>query len=246
MNDQLANARRLLESGEFDSAESIYREILQHSPQHSDALYGLGLVCFSKKDLAAAEHWFRESLKTNPRDQKTLFYLGEIATARGDKNSAVMLFARILTLNPEHTGAMDRLSRFASPKSSGPTTRTAPDTAPHVSQSAQPPRPRSSQDSIFGIARHIQLRVVPYRGRAAARQLLTFRVDAIDENGNDIGKVGIELQDFDIRGNVEDGDWVEITEQPEEGGRIKSFMNLSTGTEVNATGIKGWGWSRPE
>jgi protein O-GlcNAc transferase len=123
MNDQLASARRLLESGEFDSAESVYREILQDSPQHSDALYGLGLVCFSKKDLAGAEHWFRQSLKANPTDQKTLFYLGVIATARGDKNSAVRLFAMVLALNPEHLGAMNRLSRLAFPGSTGPTTR---------------------------------------------------------------------------------------------------------------------------
>jgi hypothetical protein len=85
---------------------------------------------------------------------------------------------------------------------------------------------------------------VPYQGRAAAHQLLTFRVDAIDENRNNIGTVGIELRDFDIRGNVEDGDWVEITEQLEEGGRIKSFMNLSTGTEVKVTGLRGLFWTR--
>lgn len=232
MNDQLANARRLLESGKFDGAESIYREILQLSPQDSDALYGLGLVCFSKKDLAAAEHWFQESLKTNPRDQKTLFYLGEIATARGDKSSAVRLFARILTLNPEHTGAMNRLSRFASPESTGPTTRTAPDTTPHVSQSAQPPHPRSSQDSIVGIARHVQVRPVPFNGRPAAHQLLTFRVDAIDKNGSNTGPVGIELRGNEIVGTLDEGDWVEITERVQDGGRIKSFMNLTTETRV--------------
>jgi len=49
-----------------------------------------------------------------------------------------------------------------------------------------------------------------------------------------MGTVGVDLRIFDIVDTVQDGDWVEITGHPKEGGRIKSFMNLSTGTQVRS------------
>jgi tetratricopeptide (TPR) repeat protein len=233
--DQCASARTLLEQGDFDGAEFIYRQMLQRSAEDPDALYGLGLVCYSRRNLGDAEHWFRQSLQRRPESQQALYYLGEIAALKGDKSSAISLFARILVLNPAHSGALDRLSRLALASNAGQAAKTAPASGPQTVTPRRPPRPPSSQDSIVGIARHIQNRVVPYRGRAAAHQLLSFRVEIIDQNGMIIGAIGIELHDFDIRGTVDEGDWVEITERPKDGGRIKSFMNLSTGTLVKGT-----------
>jgi hypothetical protein len=95
-----------------------------------------------------------------------------------------------------------------------------------------PPRPPSSTKSTVGIARQIRRQSVPYRGNPGAQQMLAFRVEVVDASGMQAGVLGVELRGHDIRGNVEDGDWVEITERLSRDGRIKSFMNLTTGQEV--------------
>jgi len=95
-----------------------------------------------------------------------------------------------------------------------------------------PPRPPSSSRSVVGIARQVRRQSVPYRGNPGAWQLLTFRVDVVDARGNLLPPHAVELRGNEVLGNVEEGDWVEIDERPDRHGRVKSFVNLTTGARV--------------
>ena len=95
-----------------------------------------------------------------------------------------------------------------------------------------PPRPPSSAGSVVGIARQVRRQSVPYRGTPGSRQLLTFRVDVVDLRGGLLPPQAVELRGSEVLGGVEDGDWVELDEQADRHGRVKSFRNLTTGARV--------------
>jgi hypothetical protein len=73
---------------------------------------------------------------------------------------------------------------------------------------------------------------VPYRGNPGAWQLLTFRVDVIGPDGKLLPPQAVELRGNEVLGGVEDGNWVELDESADRHGRMKSFLNLTTGARV--------------
>lgn len=72
------------------------------------------------------------------------------------------------------------------------------------------------------------------QGKASAHQLLTFRLVTVDQLGTAGTIVALELRGHDIVGNVEEGDWIEVSGRIESGGRVKSLMNLTTGATVRS------------
>jgi hypothetical protein len=85
-----------------------------------------------------------------------------------------------------------------------------------------------------GRATLVKLQPVPFNGTPGAKQKVTFRLDVADSNGNYSRSVGIEMRSFNIRGTVENGDWVEIN-RISEVGKVKSFGNLTTGQRVKTS-----------
>jgi tetratricopeptide (TPR) repeat protein len=229
----LTYARQLLESGELSQAEAQYHQLLDDPATRSEALYGIGLVSFRRRDYDAAEGWFNQSLKGRPNGESPRYYLGEIASVRGDRNRAIQLYATILVSNPAHLAALSRIASFATsaeranlvrpPGDKHPAHRSTndlraagpapqPSASPVASAPARaalrPPRPPYSKRSTVGIAEHVKLQVIPFNGQAASRQLLTLRVRIIDPTSRSERSVGIEMRGFKIRGNVENGDWL--------------------------------------
>lgn len=235
-----ARAKRLLEQGDLVGAEAAYRQLEADPSQRAEARYGLGLVQYQRRDLDAADQCFRASLQINPHGENALYYRGEIAAMRGKRKEAVRFYAQVLAQNPNHAGALARLGNpdaMAPPASPAPMRQSqstpGPGAAQQSSTSAHPPHAPSSSHSTVGIAQRVKLQVVPFNGQAAAKQLLTFRVAVMRRDGRQRETVGIEMRSFHIRGQVDDGDWVEI-EHIGRGGRVKSFRNLTTGSHVRS------------
>lgn len=252
----IESARSILEQGDLAGAEAAYRELLKDPAQQSDAMYGLGFIYYKKQDLAPAEYWFNEQLKVDPRSQNSLYFLGEIAASRHNHDAAVGLFAKVLTLNPRHAGALRQLTQVAGAMgvtssteatsqllgfedrgnpvpAAPPRAEYRPPVAPAAPPraAARPPRPPFSSRSIIGVAQQVKLLAVPFNGRAAAKQSLTFRVAVMDRTGHPRGTIAVEMRSFGIQGNVENGDWVEI-DKVSRSGKVTSFRNLSTGGQI--------------
>lgn len=112
---------------------------------------------------------------------------------------------------------------------------------PQASPAAPSPsstRPANSRNvaGTVGIARSVSKGVGPYRGKPAALQVLTFRLETYDENDNPGPLLGVEMRGTEIVGTLENGDWVLITERvkPGEGCRPKEVQNLTTSERVRS------------
>jgi tetratricopeptide (TPR) repeat protein len=256
----ITSARQLLERGRVSEAEAAFKELTRHPTERAAALYGLGYIKLLQKDYGSAQVFFEESLKVDARNSNSLYYLGDIAIRRGDRERAIVMFSKVLTLDPRHVGALRRLSdlgnearapmtdapgsvgprRDAVPGSSHdtsvkgqqPAMASAPATQSPKPEPIRPPRAPSSNRSIVGIARNVRRQVVPWRGKPAANQLLSFRLEVVAKDGSRGPMISIQMQNFEILGNVEEGDWIELNEPFKDGNRVKSFINLTTGERV--------------
>lgn len=247
-------ARSLLEAGRLAEAEAAYNSLLGDPQQRGEAIYGLGVIKFKRMEYGTAENLFTEAISLNPNFPNPLYYLGELAAIRNDRSAAISFYGRVLAMNPHHTGALNRIAVLAVPAGTGALGTTAPSQAgrlppptnvpphhatrgatvqPPQAVTSRPPRAPSSRNSIVGIARHVKRQGVPFNGQMNAKQLLTFRVEVVDAEGRHAGTVGVEMRSFNIKGNIEEGDWVEVA-KVRDGGRVKSFMNLTSGVRVSS------------
>jgi hypothetical protein len=114
----------------------------------------------------------------------------------------------------------------------------APQATAAPAPSASSTRPASSRNvgGIVGIARSVAKGVGPYRGKPAALQVWTFRLETYDEADNPGPLLGVEMRGTEIVGTLENGDWVLITERvkPGEGCRPKEVQNLTTNERVRS------------
>lgn len=253
-------ARQLLERGRVSEAEAAFKELTRHATERAAALYGLGFIKHLQKDYNSAEAFFEESIKVDARSSNSFYYLGDIAIRRGDGERAIFMFAKVLTLDPRHAGALRRLSELGNQAltpmtdASGSVTPSrdavagsSHDTSEKVQhpiiasasaaqspkpETIRPPRAPSSDESIVGIARNVRRQVVPWRGKPAANQLLSFRLEVVSKDGSRRPMISVQMQNFEILGNVEEGDWIELNEPFQDGNRVKSFNNLTTGERV--------------
>jgi tetratricopeptide (TPR) repeat protein len=232
------SAKELLSRGELDAAESTFLALTNDPQSRAEACYGVGFVRYTAGDHKAAAEWFQQCLTAEPNHQNALFYLADLHERSGDRDRAVQLFARVLMINPRHASALERLTNAGRPVPAAaqqPRPPVAPQSPDGGASNAKPPRSPSSPNSAVGIAQHVRLQPVPWRGKPAAQQSLTLRVELRDRNGNPAGILGLELRGHEIRGTVENGDWVEILQPPPAGGsQIKSLRNLTTGEAVTA------------
>ena len=100
VNDELAKAVGLHQSGELLAAGAIYREILAKDPDHVDALNLLGVVMHSAGDLQLAVDLISRATELAPNYTPPLINLGNALQAAGRPDDAVEIFERALTLDP--------------------------------------------------------------------------------------------------------------------------------------------------
>ncbi len=59
----IREAENLFQNGDFDRAHDLLTRVVDHDPQHVEALNDLGVLAYQKQKLAEAEKWFRKALQ---------------------------------------------------------------------------------------------------------------------------------------------------------------------------------------
>ncbi|MCX6955324.1 MAG: tetratricopeptide repeat protein, partial [Verrucomicrobia bacterium] len=163
-----------------------------------------------------------------------LLRLADIAASTGETRLAISLYSRVLVQNPDSSRAISGIAKLSG--STEPASQVAAPkqaTTPPTSGPTYPPR---FQNSLVGVVTDLHKSNAPWRGRMGAIVVWQFRVVA-NEEGRPRPAVGIEMKGDDISGLLQNGDWVEIDEQPQPGRtlRPKRVWNLSDGSVVKRT-----------
>jgi predicted O-methyltransferase YrrM len=110
INEALQLALTHHQSGSFQQAEYIYREILKVQPDHFDALYFLGLIKYQIKDYDSAIIDFEAVLNHNPQHAHAYCYLGNALRENGQPEKAIDYYKKALNLNPSLSEADKNLT----------------------------------------------------------------------------------------------------------------------------------------
>jgi len=95
--------------GRLDSAENIYREVLEKSPGHADALHHLGLIHLQLGAVSQAIGEIQSSLEAEPRSPSALANLGYCLNLVDDRWGASAACKAALELDPDNDGAWTNL-----------------------------------------------------------------------------------------------------------------------------------------
>ena len=80
-------------------------EILDINPNHSEALYLLGTICYEIGDYDYAIEIIKKVLQLNPNNDKVSFNLGIFFEEKGQFDEAMIYYQKALELNPNFTDA---------------------------------------------------------------------------------------------------------------------------------------------
>jgi len=92
-----------LNAGNFPNAKSIYLEVLNTSPNESDAYFGLGWIAYKEKQFEDACHYLKKANEIQPFNKNYLRGLTDLYTQIGQPQAAIALFQKYL--HTEHSQA---------------------------------------------------------------------------------------------------------------------------------------------
>ncbi len=103
---------------DFAGAEEAYGRVLAREPKNAQALLGMGMIAFWKRETAVADDYLDRALRYDPAARDALIFKADLRYAAGDVPGAVMLLRDAKRLRrpalPEITDAdlADRLMRY--------------------------------------------------------------------------------------------------------------------------------------
>ena len=100
-------------SGDFNSAEAIYKNLLQAAPDDFVALHMLGVVNFQRNELICAEHFLTRALSVNSITPEAHYNLGNVFAGLGRREEARACYARALELNKDFSLALQQLETLS-------------------------------------------------------------------------------------------------------------------------------------
>ena len=106
----LTTARRYQYLEQFQTAEQIYRQILQTAPNVIEALNGLGDVLIDQGQLEEAETYCRQALTLDPDFVDGYKNLGDALKLQGHFEQAQICYQRALTLEPHNDALKIKLA----------------------------------------------------------------------------------------------------------------------------------------
>ena len=89
------------QSHRFSEAEQAYRQVLQEQPQHSEALYGLGMLAQELGEPQTAQQWLSAASQVQPNSVKTWFSLGNLRLGQEQYSEAAIAYSQALALKPD-------------------------------------------------------------------------------------------------------------------------------------------------
>jgi predicted O-linked N-acetylglucosamine transferase (SPINDLY family) len=92
-------------AGRFTEAEDLYRQILQHNPNHVIALHLLGMIACQRGDGAAALELLDQAIEINPADAEAYCTRGNALYLLQRYEEAAESYSKTIELNPDHAEA---------------------------------------------------------------------------------------------------------------------------------------------
>lgn len=89
------------QAGRLETAESIYREVLERDPSNAVALNLLGVLAFDVGNLEIAEELFLEAIEVDLSNAQYYCNLGLVFNRSGRIDEAIKLYMQALSLQPE-------------------------------------------------------------------------------------------------------------------------------------------------
>jgi protein O-GlcNAc transferase len=110
--DTIQIALKHHQAGQLQKAEAIYRQILQHNPNHPDALHLLGVLTHRLgKNIMAAE-LIHKAIESNPQNPIFHFNLGVVLNLLRKWKDATEAYQQALRLKPDYVEAMNNLGNI--------------------------------------------------------------------------------------------------------------------------------------
>jgi predicted O-linked N-acetylglucosamine transferase (SPINDLY family) len=105
----LQRAVKLHQSGQLQTAEQLYRQILQAEPRHTATLYLLALLHKQTGDHETAGQLLKQALEIDPVNAGAWVNLGHTHNELGRLDEALSAYQRALEINPRSTQAYNNL-----------------------------------------------------------------------------------------------------------------------------------------
>jgi len=105
----IAAARQHYQAGHRAEAAAAYRQLLDHTPDHPEALLLLGLILADCGDATLAEDLLRRAVAVSPGNAMAWHSLAMLLQTRGDDSGAVPLFETAVALQPGFAPAANDL-----------------------------------------------------------------------------------------------------------------------------------------
>lgn len=107
--DLLATALARHQAGDLDTAEGLYKQVLQQAPNQADALHLLGLISLQRGQAAAAVELIGRALSANPGSSVFLLNQALAYEALGDPAQAVRCLEQASTREPHRADIQLRI-----------------------------------------------------------------------------------------------------------------------------------------
>jgi protein O-GlcNAc transferase len=97
------------DTGDYQQAEHICREILEELPDNAEALYFLGIIYIQLEKPALAIPYLNRSLHVNERNVDAYFALGTAFRQKGQLDEAIQHYQMTISLDPNNVDALNLL-----------------------------------------------------------------------------------------------------------------------------------------
>jgi len=110
INELIEASNKFHKEGKLAHAESGFRKVLEHIPNHPIALHFLGVIAGEAGNSKAAIQLIKRALKIAPNYSQAYNNLGNAYSRLGQIEEAIDNYSRALELNPDHVDAMFNLA----------------------------------------------------------------------------------------------------------------------------------------
>jgi len=108
-SDELKKGFDQYRSGDFRAAEKVFLSIIQHAPNHVDALNLMGELCAKRGQIDISEKWYWKALQSNPKSAQTRVGLGLLLYEKGDLKEAHTQLKEANRLQPDNVEILSNL-----------------------------------------------------------------------------------------------------------------------------------------
>ncbi len=112
VNELFDRAFALHHEGRLDAAEAIYREVLNHEPEHAYTLHSLGLIAHARGQRSVALELLRRAIALNFKEAVFHHSLAQVLRADGHSQEALSALHDAVSINPEFVAAWQAIAQI--------------------------------------------------------------------------------------------------------------------------------------